>query len=103
MSGRAGGKEKGGTELLAVGQADLQCIRHGRNRRFADLRRFSNDREVTDEFAAAAEIACDCDALELGPGLAKRILAVREKSGGTVQVEATLSAFRDDQVLQDLG
>jgi hypothetical protein len=28
---------------------------------------------------------------------------VREQGGGTVQVKATLSAFRDGQVLQDLG
>ena len=28
---------------------------------------------------------------------------MREQSGGTVQVEATFSAFRDGQVLQDLG
>lgn len=35
------------------------------------LERFCDDREVTDEFAAPAEVACDCNALALGPGLAE--------------------------------
>ena len=33
----------------------------------------------------------------------KQILGVREESGRTVQVKAIFSAFRDGQVLQDLG
>jgi hypothetical protein len=103
VRGRAGGEEKGGAEVLAVGQADLQPIRRRRLRPFGDFGRFCNDREVTDEFAAATEITCDCDALEFGPGPAKRILGVREQSGGTVQVKAAFSAFHDGQVLQDLG
>ena len=103
VSGRAGGEKKGGAEMLAVGHADLQSIRFGWLRRFCDLGRFCNDCEVSDEFAAPAEVACDRHALELRLGLAKRILGVREKSGGPVQVEATLSVFRDVQVLQDLG
>src|SRR4051812_45924138 len=99
VSGRAGGEEKGGAEVLSVGQADMQSIGHGRLRRFSYLGRFCDDREFTDEFAASAEVACDCNALELGPGLAERILGVCEKSGGTMQVEAAFSAFCDGQVL----
>jgi integrase len=99
VSGRAGGEQKGSAEVLSVGQADLQSISHGRLRRFGYLGRFCDDREFTDEFAASAEVACDCNALELGPGLAERILGVCEKSGGTMQVEAAFSAFCDGQVL----
>lgn len=99
VSGRAGGEEKGSAEVLSVGQADLQSIGHGRLRRFSYLGRFCDDREFTDEFAASAEVACDCNALELGPGLAERILGVCEKSGGTMQVEAAFPAFCDGQVL----
>jgi hypothetical protein len=103
VSGRAGGKEKGSAEVLSVGQADLQSIGRGRLRRFGYLGRFCDDHEFTNEFAASAEVACDCNALELGPGLTERILGVREKSGGSMQMEAAFSAFRDCQVLQDLG
>jgi hypothetical protein len=78
VGGRARGEEKGGAEALAVGQADLQSVRYGRLRCFSDLGRFRNDREVADEFAAAAELACDRDALQLGLGLADRILGVSE-------------------------
>src|SRR3954453_225379 len=99
VSGRAGGEEKGGAEVLSVGQADLQSIGRGRLRRFSYLGRFCDDREFTDEFAASAEVACDCNALQLGPGLAERILGVCEKSGGTMQVEAAFAAFCDGQVL----
>jgi hypothetical protein len=99
VSGRAGGKEKGGAKVLSVRQADLQSISHGRLRRFGYLGRFCDDREFTDEFAASAEVACDCNALELGPGLAERILGVCEKSGGTMQVEAAFSGFCDGQVV----
>src|SRR3954453_773162 len=103
VSGRAGGEKKGSAEVFAVGQADLQTIRRGRRRRFGDLGRFCNDREVPDEFAAAAEVARDRHPLEFGAGLAERILGVGEQEGGTVQMEAAISAFRDGQVLQDLG
>jgi hypothetical protein len=54
VSGRAGGKEKGGAKVLSVRQADLQSISHGRLRRFGYLGRFCDDREFTDEFAASA-------------------------------------------------
>ena len=37
VSGGAGGEEKGGAEVLAVGQADLQSVRRRRLRRLADL------------------------------------------------------------------
>src|SRR3954451_21865479 len=74
VSGRAGGEEKGDAKVLSVSQADLQSISHGRLRRFGYLRRFCDDREFTDEFAASAEVACDSNTLELGPGLAERIL-----------------------------
>ena len=99
MSGRAGGEQKGSAEVLSVGQADLQSIGHGRLGRFGYLGRLCDDREFTDEFAASAEVACDCNALELGPGLAEQILGVCQKSGGTMQVEAAFSAFCDGQVL----
>ena len=103
VSGGAGGEEKSGAEVFAIGQADLHSIRPGSLRRFGDLGRFCNDREVADQFAAAAEVARDRHALEFGPGLAERILGVGEQDGGTVQMEAAFSAFRDGQVLQDLG
>jgi hypothetical protein len=93
VSGRAGGEEKGCAEVLSVGQANLQSIGHGRLRLFSYLGRFCDDREFTDEFAASAEVACDRNALELGPGLAERILGVCKKSGGTTQVEAASPLF----------
>src|SRR6478609_7776713 len=103
VSGGAGGEEKSGAEVFAIGQADLHSIRPGSLRRFGDLGRFCNDREVADQFAAAAEVARDRHALEFGPGLAERIFGVGEQDGGTVQMEAAFSAFRDGQALQDLG
>src|SRR4051812_10542603 len=99
VSGRAGGEEKGGAEVLSVGQVDLQSIGHGRLRRFGYLGRFCDYHELADEFAASSEVARDCNALELGPSLAERILGVSEKSGGTMQVEPAFSAFCDGQVL----
>jgi hypothetical protein len=95
VSGRAGGEVKGSAEVLSVLQANLQSIGHGRLRRFGHLGRFCDDHEFTDEFAASAEVACDGNALELGPGLTEPILGVRENSGGSMQVEAAFFAFCD--------
>jgi hypothetical protein len=57
-----------------------------------------NDREIAHEFAAPAEVAGDRDVLQLGLGPADRILGMRQQGGGTVQMEATFSAFCHGEV-----
>src|SRR6185312_17093583 len=103
VSGGACGEEKGGAEMLAIGQADLQSVRWPRLRRPPGFRRFRNEREMTDEFATAAKVAGNRDALQLGPGLTYGILGVFEQDRGTMQMEAAFPTFRDRQVLQDLA
>jgi hypothetical protein len=80
VGGRARGEEKGGTEALAVGQADLQSVRYGRLRCFSDLGRFRNDREVADEFAAAAEVEAIVTRLSSGRALRSESLACASRA-----------------------
>lgn len=90
MGGGAGGEQKGGPEVLAVGDGDLQAIGWWLRRLAGpgDLRD-----EVANEFAAAAEIAGDRHALEFGPCLPDRVLGVREPRGRSVQMKAALSGL----------